>query len=128
MEGDVLHRLLHGVDFGEHGLTRNELRQRVPAFPEQVYLRLPDSKRFRSVEEILEQTGWHALARADGEFVDSLDAIPATGATAEGGPPAWGNSPLVESTPVIGAPDDQSITGAPEPPMSGGPGSTAERR
>lgn len=120
MQAEALHRLLGAVDFGEHGLTRNELRDRAPALPEQVYLRLPDSKRFRSVEEILEQTGWHSLARADGEFVDSLDAIPAAGATTEGGPPAWGNSPLVESTPVIGAPDDEPITGAPERSPGGG--------
>jgi hypothetical protein len=118
MDEQVLHRLLRSVDYGEHGLTRNELRDRVPNFPEQVYLRLPDSKRFRSPEEILDQTGWHALARADGEFVDPLDAIPASGATADGGPPAWGNSPLVESTPVIDAPDNERITGEREGPES----------
>jgi hypothetical protein len=119
MADDTLRRLLRGVDFGEHGLTRNDLRQRVPDFPGQVYLRLPDSKRYRSVEEVLDQTGWHSLSRAEGEFTDPLDSIPAAGATADGGPPAWGNSPLVESAPVIDAPDDQSVTGEPERPSRG---------
>ena len=110
MADQALHHLLQAVDFGQHGLTRNELRERVPNFPEQVYLRLPDSKRYRSVEDILDQTGWHSLARADGEFVDPLDSIPAAGATVDGGPPAWGNSPLVENTPVIDAPGKEPIT------------------
>jgi hypothetical protein len=122
MEDNALHGLLRGINYGEHGLTRNDLRRRVPDFPEQVYLRLPDSKRFRSVDEILDQTGWHALARADGEFVDSLDAVPAAGATADGGPPAWGNSPLVESAPIIDAPDNEPITGERDVPKNLGSG------
>ena len=116
MHDEPLRALLRGVDFGEHGLTRNELREHVPNFPRQVYLRLPDSKRYRSVDEVLDQTGWHALARAEGEFSDALDSVPAAGATADGGPPAWGESPLVASTPVIGAPDDEPITGEAEVP------------
>lgn len=116
MSDEALRTLLGGVDFGAHGLTRNELRERVPDFPEQVYLRLPDSKRFRSTDEVLDETGWHALARAEGEFVDALDSVPATGAMSEGGPPAWGDSPLISSEPVIGAPDDEPITGEEEAP------------
>lgn len=125
MEDEALRRLLRDVEYGEYGLTRHELRARVPQLPEQVYLRLPDSKRFRSVAEILDQTGWQALARADGEFIDSLDAVPAAGATADGGPPAWGNSPLVESAPVIDAPNDEPVSGGGGPPTTRGTGTTS---
>lgn len=118
MSDDTLRQQLRNVNFGQRGLTRNELRQQVPDFPEQVYLRLPDSKRYRSLDDVLDQTGWHSLSRAEGEFTDPLDSIPASGATDDGGPPAWGNSPLVENTPVVEAPDDQSITGEREIPRN----------
>ena len=114
MAEEALHALLEHLDFGPHGLTRHEIRDRAPRLPADIYLRLPDSKRFRSVEEILDQTGWHSLARAEGEFVDPLDSVPSAGATGDGGPPAWGESPLIASEPVVEAPDDQPITGEPE--------------
>ena len=44
---DVRAALEH-LDFGEHGLTRNELRDRLPDLPDVIYLHLPDSKRFTS--------------------------------------------------------------------------------
>ena len=76
------------------GLTRNDIKTAYPAFPRQIYLLLPDSKRFRSPEEVL-YSARLAPSRAEGDFLGPDPEIPARMALEEGGPPAWGESPLV---------------------------------
>ena len=58
---------LEGLDW-RHGLTRDEIRVRYSALPLGLYLRLPDSKRFTSVEETLHEAGV-APSRAEGDFL-----------------------------------------------------------
>jgi hypothetical protein len=77
-----------------HGLTRNEIKASYPHFPQPLYLRLPDSKRFSSPEEVL-QAARLAPSRAEGEFLGAAPGIPNNLSVEEGGPPAWGESPLV---------------------------------
>jgi hypothetical protein len=76
------------------GLTRNDLKASSPSFPRELYLRLPDSKRFHSPAEVL-RTAWLAPSRAEGDFLGAGPNIPANRSVEEGGPPAWGESPLV---------------------------------
>ncbi len=85
-----------------HGLTRNDIKAAYPDFPQPVYLRLPDSKRFSSPEEVL-HAAQIAPSRAEGEFLGPAPDIPANLSIEEGGPPAWGNSPLVTPGGVIDA-------------------------
>ncbi len=77
-----------------HGLTRNDIKTAYPDFPQQVYLRLPDSKRFGSPQETLRAASL-AANRAEGDFLGAMPDIPARLSVEEGGPPAWGESPLV---------------------------------
>ena len=86
---------LERLDWGEHGLTRQDLQDRLADFPHVLYLQLPASKRFRSAAETL-----HAIdveyERADGEFFDNAASLPDERMVREdGGPPAWGNDPLL---------------------------------
>lgn len=76
------------------GLTRNDIKTAYPEFPRQIYLLLPDSKRFQSPEEVF-ATARLAPSRAEGDFLGSTPDIPARTSVEEGGPPAWGDSPLV---------------------------------
>ncbi len=88
---------LEQIDWGEHGLTRQDLQDRLPDFPHVLYLHLPASKRFRNAAELI-----HAIDvdfdRAEGEFFDSAEAatLPDEREVREdGGPPAWGQDPLL---------------------------------
>lgn len=91
MNAHELRELLESTDYGQ-GLTRDELRERFPELPDDVYLYLPASKRYLSAEDVLNQTGEHALARAEGEMAGPELELDEEGATADGGPPAWGPS------------------------------------
>jgi hypothetical protein len=91
---DAIRARLERVDYGEHGVTRNDLRAQIPDLPEAIYLHLPDSKRLRSADEVLHEVRSSAW-RAEGEFVGPDDLIPSEGAEADYGPAAYGDSPLV---------------------------------
>jgi hypothetical protein len=93
---DELHELveqLARLDW-THSLTRNDIKAGYPAFPQTLYLHLPDSKRFESPQEVVHAARL-APSRAEGDFLGSAPAIPAALSVEEGGPPAWGNSPLI---------------------------------
>jgi hypothetical protein len=91
---DAIRARLERADYGEHGVTRNDLRAQIPDLPEAIYLHLPDSKRLRSADEVLHEVRSSAW-RAEGEFVGPDDLIPSEGAEADYGPAAYGDSPLV---------------------------------
>ena len=93
---EAIRTRLEHANYGEHGLTRNDLRAHIPDLPEAIYLHLPDSKRFRSADEVLHEVRSSAW-RAEGEFVGPDDLIPSEGAEADYGPAAYGDSPLVSS-------------------------------
>lgn len=74
------------------GLTRDRIKRRYHELPEDIYLRLPASKVFRSPEEVLAQAGI-APSRAEGEFLGRNPDLPARDSVENGGPPAWGAQP-----------------------------------
>lgn len=74
------------------GLTRDQLREQLPSFPTDVYIYLPSMKKFYSPEDVMEQTGEHALARAEGEMAGPDLDLPTDGALEIDGPPAFGGS------------------------------------
>jgi hypothetical protein len=78
----------------QRGLTRNDIKAAWPDFPQSVYLRLPDSKRFGSPREVL-HAARVAPSRAEGDFLGAQPVIPTELSVEEGGPPGWGDSPLV---------------------------------
>ena len=86
-----LRRQLQSLDFGD-GLTRDELRQRVPELPSEVYMYLPSMKKLLSPEDVLRNTGENAQVRAEGEFVEGDLDLPVEGAVEDGGPPAFGHT------------------------------------
>jgi hypothetical protein len=77
----------------QRGLTRDQIRRRYRELPDIIYLRLPDSKRFKSPEEVL-RTAALARSRAEGEFMGAEPELPEQESLDEGGPPAWGGDPL----------------------------------
>jgi hypothetical protein len=77
-----------------HGLTRNDIKAAYPNFPQPLYLRLPDSKRFNAPLDVL-RSARLAPSRAEGDFLGLAPDIPSTLSVEEGGPPGWGESPLV---------------------------------
>src|SRR5436305_13105733 len=91
---DAIRARLERVDYGEHGVTRNDLRAQIPDLPEAIFLHLPDSKRLRSADEVLHEVRSSAW-RAEGEFVGPDDLIPSEGAEADYGSAAYGGSPPV---------------------------------
>src|SRR5438270_13950185 len=91
---DAIRTRLEHANYGELGLTRNDLRAQLPDLPEAIFLHLPDSKRLRSADEVLHEVRSSAW-RAEGEFVGPDDLIPSEGAEADYGPAAYGDSPLV---------------------------------
>jgi len=74
------------------GLTRDQLRERIPTLPEEVYLHLPAAKKFYSTDEVLDQTGENALARAEGTAAGPELDLPTGGMEDDGGPVAYGTS------------------------------------
>lgn len=91
-EAQLAAHALTQIDWA-HGLTRIQIRRRYPRLPEAIFLRLPDSKRYHSAAETLHDAGL-AASRAEGEFMGANPDLPEAESLAEGGPPAWGPSPL----------------------------------
>lgn len=106
---EALRRQLDSLDYGDRGLTRNDLRARIPELPDALYLHLPDSKRFGSAEEILYEARTSA-ARAEGEFISPDDTTPSDGAEADYGPAAYGDSPLA-NTGIVGPATNTPLPG-----------------
>ncbi len=72
-------------------MTRDQIRAKCRALPLGIYLRLPDSKRFRSANEVLREAGV-APSRAEGDFMGANPDYPADESVDDGGPPGWGDS------------------------------------
>ncbi|HEY7984572.1 MAG TPA: hypothetical protein VID73_10420 [Ktedonobacterales bacterium] len=78
-----------------HGLKRAQIRRKWRALPQAIYLRLPDSKRYTSADEVLRDARI-APSRAEGDFLGpypDLDVLEELSLD-DGGPPAWGPDPL----------------------------------
>ncbi len=92
---DVERELEH-LDFSQ-GLSRDDVRRRMPHLPEEIYLELPASKRYRSAAELMHDA-LNARNRAEGEIVrEDFDAYGSSGAQDDGGPAAWGEDPIIAS-------------------------------
>lgn len=86
---------LEAMDWSR-GLTRDEIRRRYKELPVGIYLRLPDTKRYSSADDVLREAGI-ADSRAEGDFLGANPNIPAEESLGDGGPPAWGQQPAVYS-------------------------------
>ena len=86
-------RELDQLDWGEDGLTRDEIRERYPKLPSALYLRLPSSKRFTSALDVLHNVA-DSETRAEGEIPGDSAESPEAESIGDGGPPAWGPDPL----------------------------------
>ncbi len=84
---------LASINWGTEGLTRHEIKRQFPQLPDDVFLRLPESKRFTSVDEVLRQAGV-AESRAEGDFLGPNPDLPEAASIADGGPPGWGGDPI----------------------------------
>lgn len=78
---------LAGLDWTS-GLTRDQIRMTYRDLPLGIYLRLPDSKHFGSVDEVLHEAGV-ASSRAEGDFMGANPDYPVDASLADGGPPGW---------------------------------------
>ncbi len=81
------------LDWGEEGLTRDEIRDRYPDLPSALYLRLPASKHFASAEDTLHNVA-DSRSRAEGEIPDEDSDSPVAESIADGGPPGYGPDPI----------------------------------
>jgi hypothetical protein len=81
------------LDWGEEGLTRDEIRERYPELPSALYLRLPASKHFTSAEDTLHNVA-DSRSRAEGEIPDEDSDSPVAESIADGGPPGYGPDPI----------------------------------
>jgi hypothetical protein len=81
------------LDYGQDGLTRDQIRKRYRELPEAIYLRMPSSRRFLSAEEAMRDVV-DARSRAEGDFLGAQPDIPDRESVEDGGPPAWGGDPL----------------------------------
>ena len=82
------------LDYGDEGLTRDQIRKRYHDLPEAIYLRMPSSRRFLTAEEALRAAAF-SRSRAEGDFLGARPDIPDADSVADGGPPAWGGDPLL---------------------------------
>lgn len=82
------------LDFGEDGLTRDQIRKHYRELPEALYLRMPSSRHFLTADEAL-RDALDARARAEGDFLGAQPDIPDAESVEDGGPPAWGGDPLL---------------------------------
>lgn len=89
----VMLRLME-LDYGEDGLTRDQIRKRYRELPEVIYLRMPSSRRFLNAEEAMRDV-LDARSRAEGEYLGPQPDIPTADSIGDGGPPAWGGDPLL---------------------------------
>ena len=85
---------LEQLDFSR-GLTREDVRREMPHLPNEVYLELPASKRYRSAGELVHDAV-NAGYRSEGEVTpEDFDMFDSHGAESDGGPSAWGEDPIV---------------------------------
>lgn len=89
----VMLRLME-LDYGNEGLTRDQIREQYEQLPEAIYLRMPSSRRFLTATEALHDVGF-SRGRAEGEFLGARPDIPDADSMADGGPPTWGGDPLL---------------------------------
>lgn len=82
------------VDFGPTGLTRDQLRRHMKGLPEALYLRLPASRHYFAAATVLRDAG-SAPSRSEGDFLGPNPDIPTEESLEDGGPPAWGPTPLL---------------------------------
>jgi hypothetical protein len=119
---EILHvaRALATLDW-THGLTRDQIRLTHHDLPLGIYLRLPDSKRYFSVGEVLHEAGV-ASSRAEGDFMGANPDYPAEESFADGGPPGWSSEdPLY----IVNAQIDSGSAEDSEGPL---PGDTQESK
>jgi hypothetical protein len=86
---------LDGLDW-RRGLMRDEIRACYQGLPLGIYLRLPDSKLYTSMEAVLHEAGL-APSRAEGDFMGASPNLPDQESLENGGPPGWGLQPLIYS-------------------------------
>jgi hypothetical protein len=84
---------LGALEWPTEGLTRDQIRRKYRDMPSGLYLRLPSSKRYYSSSEVFYDAAI-APSRAEGDFVGAHPDIPEVESVADGGPPAWGATPL----------------------------------
>jgi hypothetical protein len=84
---------LGAIEWSPEGLTRDQIRRKYRDMPIGLYLRLPSSKRYHSAAEVFHDADI-APSRAEGDFVGAHPDIPEAESVADGGPPAWGGTPL----------------------------------
>ena len=89
---------LESIHWLDNGLTRGEIRQRWGSMPDELYLHLPDSKRFSTAHDVVFEAA-NAKIRVSGEFGER-DSGPTT-AQHDFGPAGYGESPLNTSAPVL---------------------------
>ena len=97
------------LDYGDEGLTRNDIRKQYKGLAPGIYLRLPSSRRFTSAQDVLHAASL-APSRAEGEFLGEDPDLPEAESLADGGPPAWGPTPLttIDATEDSGSAEDRS--------------------
>ena len=91
-ERQAIHHL-DAIVWPAEGLTRDEIKRKYRNLPKGIYLRLPSSKRYHSPAEVFHDAEI-APSRAEGDFVGAHPDIPEAESVADGGPPAWGGTPL----------------------------------
>lgn len=84
---------LGALEWPLEGLTRDEIRRKYRDIPSGLYLRLPSSKRYHSPTEVFHDAQI-APSRAEGDFLGAHPDIPEADSVEDGGPPAWGGTPL----------------------------------
>jgi len=84
---------LGALEWPAEGLTRDQIRRKYRDLPKGIYLRLPSSKRYYSATEVFYDAEI-APSRAEGDFIGAHPDIPEAESVADGGPPAWGGTPL----------------------------------
>ncbi len=107
----VMLRLME-IDYGEDGLTRDQIRKRYRELPEVIYLRMPSSRHFVNADEAMRDV-LDARSRAEGEYLGAQPDIPDADSVGDGGPPAWGGDPLLKVDAVEdggSAEDTQGLT------------------
>jgi hypothetical protein len=87
-----LRRDLAALDWSK-GLTRDQVRRKYRLLPAGLYLRLPAKKLYFGPVELLHDAEI-APSRAEGDFLGAAPGLPDEAALDDGGPPAWGPSPL----------------------------------
>jgi hypothetical protein len=84
---------LDAMAWPAEGLTRDEIKRKFRDMPKGLYLRLPSRKRYHSPAEVFRDAEI-APSRAEGDFVGAHPDIPEAESVSDGGPPAWGGTPL----------------------------------